>query len=207
MIALAAALLAQTRTGILCGLQGSGDATASPASAAWSFTARGLPASFEQFEAEVLCCAVTEQGSRTRPGRSDRPDRPGLLRLAVDDSAEVVERFGTCRLSDIRRELTNWVAALATGSAADLKRIEAQATAGLLRHAHMQCAYRLAPLAVPNARPIVVVQVQVLRSVGRKRFLRALWESEIAVGAASEQEFGSLYDELVQKIRARQISE
>lgn len=193
MIALAAAILAATHPEGLLALYGAGTpqrsdratATASASSGleahsapgALTFAVRGFDRDFEAFDQQVLCCAVSP-APEMRAGR-----RLGLI---VEDSTEVMARYGTSRLSELRREIACWVAVLAPGSAADCRRLEARATASLLSNAHAQCAYRLPPLAVHAARPIVVVQLSVLQSFGRERFLRALWESQTA-GAGNGQ--------------------
>jgi hypothetical protein len=60
------------------------------------------------------------------------------------------------------------------------------------------------PALLMQARPVVVVQLEVLEAVGRIRFLRALWESEVAVGVAgSDREYGALFDELGDRFGVR----
>jgi hypothetical protein len=186
MIALAAALLRAGRTGSL---------PHSRLPFEESFPVRSLPANFADFEAQALCCAV-------RPPRPGATNAASPLRLVVDESSDLLNQFGASRLSELRSELARWVTGLTTGSNSELRRLEAHLTASLLRNPEAQCTYRLAPIAVPDARPVVIVQSPILRSVGRRRFLYALWESEFAAGATgSEQELGALYDELVRDIR------
>jgi len=161
--------------------------------AGWSqvFPTRMVPAEFEQFEREVLCAAA-------------KPAVRGPVRLVVDDSPEVIDSFRTCSLSEIRREIFGWVSVLADAPVHEHRRMEAMATADLLGRADVQCSYRMPPALLMQARPVVVVQLEVLEAVGRIRFLRALWESEVAVGAAgSDREYGALFDELGDRFGVR----
>ncbi len=217
MIALAAAILAATHPESLRALYGAGlpdqaDAALGPDAGdagrnpePIQFAVRGFDPDFGVFSEQVLCCAVSPDASSASPNSR-------RLGLVVEDSTAVMSRYGTSRLSELRREIACWVAVLAPGSTAQCRRLEALATASLLRNAQAQCAYRLPPLAVHAARPIVVVQLSVLQSFGRERFLRALWESQTgqtsfgAAGNASglagaPYEQGSLYDSLADRLR------
>jgi hypothetical protein len=179
------------------------------------FAVRGFDRDFDAFNRQVLCFAVTPAPDLpTRPaglaGSTGLPGPGRRLGLVVEDSSAVMSRFGTSRLSELRRELACWVAVLAPGSAAQCRRLEALATASLLSRSDVQCAYRLAPIAVHGARPVVVVQLKILESVGRERFLRALWASQTGgaiAGAAQEavdasvQEAAGLYDGLADRLR------
>lgn len=214
MIALAAAILAATHPESLLALYGAdlprraegsgrpGAQDESVLSGGFTYVVRGFDRDFEVFNRQVLCCAASPATAHDRAaGRR--------LELVVEDSSEVMKRYGTSRLSELRREIACWIAVLAPGSAVQCRRLEALTTASLLRNAQVQCAYRLPPLAVHAARPIVVVQLSVLHSFGRDRFLRALWESQMALGAAGKAtgpdgtayEQGSLYDSLTDRLR------
>lgn len=179
------------------------------------FAVRGFDRDFDVFNEQVLCFAVSPASDvRTRPARpagsAALAGAGRRLGLVVEDSSAVMSRFGTSRLSELRRELACWVAVLAPGSAAQCRRLEALATATLLSRSDVQCAYRLAPLAVHGARPVVVVQLTILESVGRERFLRALWASQTGGADArpaqdadqdGAQDFAGLYDSLADRLR------
>lgn len=183
MIELAAALLARS-----CVLN-------LPELGARSFAARAVPAQFAQFDREVLLAVAAPCGL-------------GGQALRVAEDPDICRRHGSLGLTSIRREMVGWIEALTEGrvAMADVRRIERRATAALLARSDVQCAYRLAPLVLARARPIVVVRLDVIDAVGRQRFLRALWETEMAgTGRGADQEMGALYDELCLRFRQRQF--
>lgn len=145
---------------------------------------------FEQFLLDALCLAV-------------RPSRRGRPRLLAIESPEFLARHGTCTLAQLRLELGHWVGCLEPGAGPTrVNLLEAALLGQLMRPSNSQCVYRLAPLHVPGSRPVVLLSADALGSYGRVRMLHALWESECAAGAGSDQEYGALYDESLERARA-----
>jgi hypothetical protein len=187
LIALAALLLGHLATARLP-TQGAGSA------GGLQYVVRSVPAQFEQFDNEVLCALVSEASAPSGP-----------LRLVVQDDPQIRVRHRSCSLGAIRRELADWVSALAPlqCTVAERRHMEARVTAALLARSDVQCAYFLAPLALPKAHPIVVVRHEVIEAVGRQQFLHALWQSEVCAGKAGadglDRDVGALYDSLLRR--------
>lgn len=147
---------------------------------------RAVPDSFEEFAREALIVAAEPAEGESGPN----------CRLDVADDFATRDRFQTADRLAVRFELRRWVVGLHGLAYGEGRLVES-----LLQPGANECAYWLAPLDVPLARPVILVRLHVLEQHGTLAVLGAIWERERDAQAGEALDKGSLFDQLIERSR------